>query len=251
MSFFEKVVLVTGASSGIGACTAISFAKEGANVALVGRNEVKLKCVLEQCEKYSQKCLLIKADISQCEDTVKAVQQTVERYGRLDILVNNAGISKFGGILDEKFMDAFDETMNTNLRAQAHITNLAAPHLVEAKGSIVNISSVAGTSVKHLSNALPYYVSKAALNHFTRAIALELAEHGVRVNTISPGPVRTDFFENANITEPIESFGEATALNRVSEAEEIAELVLYLSSDKAKCITGSNYVCDNGYMLKS
>ncbi|CAG4968039.1 unnamed protein product [Parnassius apollo] len=251
MSFVDKVVLVTGASSGIGAATAILFAKEGANVTLVGRNEVKLKNVVEQCEKYGKKHLLIKADISNDEEAVNVIKKTIDTFGKLDILVNNAGICRFTSILDENLMKVYDETLNTNLRAHVYITNLAAPHLIKTKGSIVNISSTAGSSISMSSRTLPYFISKAALDQFSRGVALELAQYGVRVNTISPGPVRTDIFENANAPITVDSFQKMTALNRVAEPEEIAELILYLSGDKAKSITGSNYVSDNGYLLKN
>ncbi|CAH2051687.1 unnamed protein product, partial [Iphiclides podalirius] len=248
MSFAGKVVLVTNSSS-IGTSIAVAFAKEGAFVALVGENETKLSNVLKQCEKYGSKCLQLKSDITRREDAVNLVQRTVDVFGRLDVLVNNAAICKSGGIFDANFMEAYDETIDMNLRAVVHITNLAAPYLVRSRGSIVNISSVAPVSAKHSSIALSYFVSKAALEHFTRAVATELAEYGVRANIISTGPVRTDFCEY-NITAPIDPF-EATAHNRLCEADEIAELALYLSSDKAKCITGSNYVCDNGFLLKN
>ncbi|CAK1590607.1 unnamed protein product [Parnassius mnemosyne] len=250
MSFVDKVALVTGASSGIGAATAILFAKEGACVVLVARNEVKLKNVLEQCEKYSKKHFLIIADISNDEDVINVVKKTIDSFGKLDVLVNNAGICRFTSILDENLMAVYDETLNTNLRAHVHITNLAAPHLIKTKGSIVNISSTAGSSISMSSRTLPYFISKAALDQFSRGVALELAQYGVRVNTISPGPVKTDIFENANAPVTVDSFKHMTALDRVAEPEEIAELILYLSSDKAKSITGSNYVSDNGYLLK-
>ncbi|CAK1590610.1 unnamed protein product [Parnassius mnemosyne] len=250
MSFVDKVALVTGASSGIGAATAILFAKEGACVALVARNEVKLNNVLEQCEKYSKKHLIIIADISNDEDVINVVKKTIDSFGKLDVLVNNAGICRFTSILEENLMKVYDETVNTNLRAHVYITNLAAPHLIKTKGSIVNISSTAGSSISMSSRMLPYFISKAALDQFSRGVALELAQYGVRVNTISPGPVKTDILENSNAPITVDSFKQMTALDRVAEPEEIAELILYLSSDKAKSITGSNYVSDNGYLLK-
>lgn len=250
MSYTNKVVLITGASSGIGAATAISFAKEGANVSIVGRKEDKLKNVAEKCAQYGVTVLQIIADVSKDDDVTRIIKETIDRFGRLDVLVNNAGIARFGTIMSGTVMNTYDAVTNTNVRAAVHITSLAAPHLVESKGNVVNISAVGGTSAP-APPFLAYCMSKAALNHFTKGAALEFAAAGVRVNAISPGPVRTDIIENSGFPITWEQFGEKTALGRVSEPEEIADLVLFLCSEKAKGITGSNFVSDNGYLLKA
>ncbi|KAL0867460.1 hypothetical protein ABMA27_008247 [Loxostege sticticalis] len=244
MSFANKVVIVTGASSGIGAATAVAFGKEGASVVLVGRNEQRLQQVAEQCAG----ALVVKADVSNEDDAKRIIDNTLERFGKIDVLVNNAGIAKFGTILGGKVMDTYDEVMNTNLRAAVNLTTLAAPHLVATKGNVVNISAIGG-SYAPTPPFLAYCMSKAALNHFTKGAALELAASGVRVNAISPGPVRTDIIANAGFPITWDHFAAQTALGRVSEPDEVADLVLYLASDRAKGITGSNYVTDNGMML--
>lgn len=249
MSFANKVVIVTGASSGIGAATAILFAEEGANVALVGRNEQKLQSVFEECSKSGNKHLQIKADISNDEDTRRIIKDTVDNFGKLDILVNNAGIVRFAQLKDENIMETFDTIMNTNLRAVVFLTHLAIPHLVKTKGNIVNVSSIASTLPPPMPTMTSYCVSKAALNHFTRGAASELASQGVRVNTVSPGPVKTEVLVNAGIEEPIENLF-PTPLQRISEAREIGDVILFLASDKAVAITGSEYVSDNGMLLK-
>lgn len=248
MSFANKVVLVTGASSGIGAATAVLFSKEGANVAIAGRNEAKLKKVEEKCAKSGKKPLVIKADISKDDEAYAMVKKTVDTFGKLDVLVNNAGLVKFGTVLEGNIMEAYDAIMAVNVRAQIYITTLAVPHLIKTKGNIVNISSVAGSSVPIMPFMISYYVSKAAFNQFSRAVALELAPHGVRVNTVSPGPVKTDFLINAEATFNAEDF--KTPLGRVSESEEVADVILFLASDKAVAITGSDYVTDNGFLLQ-
>ncbi|XP_072934768.1 uncharacterized short-chain type dehydrogenase/reductase y4vI-like [Epargyreus clarus] len=248
MSFANKVVLITGASSGIGAATAVLFTKEGANVAIVGRNEAKLKIVEQNCAKNGKKPLVIKADISKDDAAAAMVKKTVDTFGKLDVLVNNAGFAKFGTVLDGNIMEAYDAIMAVNVRALIYITTLAVPHLIKTKGNIVNISSVAASSVPIMPIMTSYYVSKAALNHFSRAVALELAPHGVRVNTISPGPVKTDFLENAGASFDTEDV--KTALGRVSESEEVADVILFIASDKAIAITGSDYITDNGFLLQ-
>ncbi|XP_013188326.1 uncharacterized oxidoreductase TM_0325-like [Amyelois transitella] len=250
MAFAGKVVIVTGASSGIGASTGILFNHSGAHVVLVGRNEKKLKNVAEKCAQRGASPLVVKADISNDNDAERIVNETIKKYGKLDILVNNAGIVVHAGILSENLLQAYDETMQVNIRAVIKLTSLAAPHLIKTKGNIVNVSSIAGKNTI-MKDSIAYMVSKAALDHFTRAAAVELASHGVRVNAVSPGPVRTDILENTrmSVTKSWDDVAKIMILNRVSEPEEIGELILYLASDKAKGITGSDFVSDNGALL--
>ncbi|XP_053616928.1 3-oxoacyl-[acyl-carrier-protein] reductase FabG-like [Plodia interpunctella] len=248
MSFKDKIVLVTGASSGIGAATAVLFTKEGANVIIVARNEAKLLKVQQDCAKVGNKPLIIKADVAKDDDLRRIIKDTINKYNRLDVLVNNAGIVRIGKILDGKVTEIYDEIMNVNVRAVVQLTALAAPYLLKTKGNIVNVSSISGITINNAEMGI-YCSSKAALTHFSKATALELAPHGVRVNIVSPGPVYTDILDNAGITQGFEKVGVVTALNRISDPEEIADLIVYLASEKAKGITGSNYVADNGMLL--
>ncbi|XP_013145887.1 PREDICTED: 17-beta-hydroxysteroid dehydrogenase 14-like [Papilio polytes] len=251
MSFDNKVVIVTGSSSGIGAGTALAFAKEGASVVIVGRNEEKMKNVSTKCESLGKKPLVVKADVSNDADAKRIIDETIKTFGKLDILVNNAGMAEQTEITSDDFMESFDRVMNINLRAAVYITHLAIPHLIKTKGNIVNISSIAGTSTTGTAALVSYCTSKAGLNHFSRGVALKLAEHGVRVNIISPGPVRTDILDNLSIPNfNWDHFKATTPLKRYSEPEEIADLILFLASDKARGITGSDFVSDNGLLLK-
>ncbi|KAJ2937361.1 hypothetical protein O0L34_g1956 [Tuta absoluta] len=250
MSFENKVVLVTGASSGIGAATAILFSKEGAHVAMVGRNQKKLDAVADKVAAVGKKPLVINADVTKDEDVKRIVGDTVKKFSKLDVLVNNAGSAADGSILDGNILQAYDSTMNVNLRAVIHLTTLATPYLVATKGNVVNISSIAALSTLP-KGYLAYTLSKAGLDHFTRGAALELAPKGVRVNSVNPGPVETDFFDTAaDIGVTCDDFKAGTALNRSCTSEEIASLISYLASDKAKGITGSSFLIDNGWMLK-
>ncbi|XP_013145890.1 PREDICTED: uncharacterized oxidoreductase TM_0325-like [Papilio polytes] len=249
MSFDNKVVIVTGSSSGIGATAALAFAKEGANVVIVGRNEEKMKNVSNKCESFGKKPLVIKADVSKDDEAKKIIDETINQFGKLDILVNNAGLFVPNDITKDNFMEGYDHVMNVNLRAQVYITHLAIPHLIKTKGNIVNISSIAGTSTSTASSILSYAVSKAGLNHFSRGVALKLAEYGVRVNTISPGPTRTDILDNSSAPITWDNFLDMNPLKRVSDPEEIADLILFLASEKARGITGSEYISDNGSLL--
>ncbi|XP_026314574.1 uncharacterized protein LOC113226230 [Hyposmocoma kahamanoa] len=247
MSFAGKSVIVTGASSGIGAATAILFAEQGASVVIIGRNESKLNAVAGKLPKNAQP-LIMKADVT--TDAKKIIDETVNKFGKIDVLVNNAGFGKYGSLTDGKFLEAYDTVMKTNLRAVAELTMLALPHLTKTKGNIINISSVAAMSVPRDARSLSYYISKAALDHFTRGAALEFASKGIRVNSVNPGPVVTDFLENMDAEMSYDDVKNFTVLKRVSTAEEIAELIMYLAGDKAQGITGSIMVTDNGFLLK-
>uniref|UniRef100_A0A2A4JIE3 Uncharacterized protein n=1 Tax=Heliothis virescens TaxID=7102 RepID=A0A2A4JIE3_HELVI len=246
MSFAKKVALVTGGSAGIGATTAELFAKECASIAIVGRNEEKLNKVAKCCECIGAPTLAIKADIAKEESADLIIKKTIEKFGKLDVLVNNAGIYREAALLSDNFLKTFDDVMNVNIRGVARITYYAAPHLIKTKGNIVNISSIAGLSTMRPKN-IAYRTSKAALNHFTRSAALEFASHGVRVNSICPGPTRTGLFDGMSVN--LDNLKSVSALKRILETNEIADMILYIASDKAKGITGSNFVVDNGCLL--
>lgn len=244
----DKVVIVTGASSGIGAATAIIFAREGANVVLTGRNEANLKDVAEKCAKNGKKALSIKADVTKDNEAADVISKTIAKFGKLDILVNNAGILKHSSILDPDVVSTFDEVMKTNLRSVVVLISQAAPHLMKTKGNVVNVSSIAGST--QLAKHSAYCTSKAALNHFSRVIASELADKGVRVNIVSPGPVETPIFETSKSELSFEDLRSLTALNQIAQPEDIGELIAFIASEKAGSITGSNYVIDCGYLIK-
>lgn len=188
MDFTGKVVLITGASSGIGEGTAKYFAKYGATLVLTGRNEDNLNKVGVACEALSkQKPLLLVADVTKVEDNKRVVQEITSKLGRLDVLINNAGIIASGSI-ENTSLEQYDEVMNTNVRAVYHLTMLAVPLLIECKGNIVNVSSVAGN--RSFPGILAYGISKAAIDQFTRCVALELAAKQVRCNAVNPGEYR-------------------------------------------------------------
>ncbi|XP_075980556.1 glucose 1-dehydrogenase 2-like [Anticarsia gemmatalis] len=254
MSFIDKVVIVTGASSGIGAATAVKFTEHKAKVVIVARTERKLKDVSKICEERGSKPLIIIADVTKDEDMKNVINTTISKLGRIDILINNAGIVKTASITDDKALQVFDQIMATNLRSAVVLTNLAVPHLMKTKGNIINISSIASVDLVREGH-IAYCTSKAGLDHFTRSIALDLGPKGVRVNTVNPGPVQTDIINNLGIDtaehgEFWKKLAPTTVLGRVSAPEEIADLVLFLAGDKAKAITGSSVFTDNGTLLK-
>lgn len=247
-------MIVTGASSGIGAAIALKFAEERAKVVIVGRNEKKLSDVSKQCEKAGSKPLIVAADVCKDKDVERILNDTIKNFGKLDVLINNAGIAGRSGITDTQAMQVFDQTMATNLRSIVYLIHLAHKYIIETKGNIINISSIAALNID-ADRKFAYATSKAALDHFTRAIAAELAPKGVRVNTINPGPTRTDIFENMGVTgeqeeQTWERLKNVTALKKIAESSEVGDLALFLASDKAISITGATFVIDNGCLLK-
>lgn len=249
MSFHSKIVLITGASSGIGAATAIHFSKLGAKLALTGRNLVNLQKVADQCENNcSLKPLVITGDITNEDDTKRILNSTISHYNQLDVLINNAGILENGSI-ESTSIEQYDRVMNSNVRSIYYLTMLAVPHLIKTKGNIVNVSSVNG--VRSFPNVLAYCVSKAAVDQFTRCVALELASKGVRVNSVNPGAVATNILTRQGMSEEdYATFLERTkfthALGRPGTGEEVAKAIAFLASDDASFTTGNSLLVDGG-----
>ncbi|BFZ09418.1 hypothetical protein BsWGS_12457 [Bradybaena similaris] len=245
-----KVALISGASSGIGAATAVLFSRLGAKLALTGRNEKNLKKVGERCEKESGlKPVLIAGDLTKDEDVRRVVQGAVQANGgRLDILVNNAGIIGLGGI-QKATLQQYDIVMNTNVRSMFHMTQLAVPYLIESKGNIVNVSSING--LRAFAGVLNYSISKHAVDAFTKCVALDLADKRVRVNCVNPGVTHTELHRRAGLSDKeYEAYLKRArfthALGRYGEPEEVADCIAFLASEQASFITGASIPVDGG-----
>lgn len=252
-----KVALVTGATSGIGRATAVRLAQAGALVAAVGRDESALSSLAGEIQggvgagassEGGARVRSIRADVTKEEDVRRTVATTIEEFGRLDVLVNAAGhISN--GTIENTSLDAWDAMLNVNLRAVFNLMQQAVPHLEATRGNIVNVSSVTG--LRAFPGVLAYCVSKAGLDQLTRCAALELASKGVRVNAVNPGVVVTEIHKRGGMSEEaydgfLERSKQTHPLGRVGEAREVAELILYLASERAAWITGATYSIDGG-----
>jgi NAD(P)-dependent dehydrogenase (short-subunit alcohol dehydrogenase family) len=243
-----RAALVTGATSGIGRATALRFAEEGARVALVARSAEGLKEVAGEIKSNGGEAVEISADVMNESDARRAVAETVERFGGLDVLVNAAGIISNGTVENTALAD-WDAMMNVNLRSVFYLMQLSAPHLEKRPGSVVNVSSVTG--LRAFPGVLAYCVSKAGVDQLTRCAALELAPKGVRVNAVNPGVVVTEIHRRGGMNEEnyaafLERSKTTHPIGRVGTPEEVAELILYLASDRAAWITGATYSIDGG-----
>lgn len=247
MSFAGKVILITGASSGIGAATAKHFAGLGATLVLAGRNLDNLKQVAATCSTKSIP-LLLTGELTNDKDNQSIIEKTVEHFGKLDILVNNAGIIETGSI-ENTSLEQYDRVMNTNMRSIYQLTMLAVPHLIKTKGNIVNVSSVNG--MRAFPGVLSYCISKAAVDQFTRCVALELASKEVRVNSVNPGVTITELHKRSGMNaDQYEAFlkrsQETHAMGRPGQPEEIARTIAFLASSDASFITGASVPVDGG-----
>lgn len=249
--FAEKVVLVTGATSGIGRACALKFAGAGANIAAVGRNNEALTRLSERIKEMGPPPLALRADLSLEAESERVVSQTVEHFGGIDVLVTAAGTIAPGTIEDTS-LEAWDAMLNINLRAVFTLMQNATPTLTERTGNIVNMSSVTG--LRAFPGVLAYCVSKAAVDQLTRCAALELAPRGVRVNAVNPGVVITEIHRRGGMSEEqytafLNHSTQTHPLGRVGRAQEIAELIFFLASDRASWITGATYSIDGGRSL--
>jgi len=252
MNFAGKIVLITGASSGIGAAAAVQFAKLGACLALNGRNIDNLQEVAQKCAnaagEQNTKPFVVVGDISKEDHAEGVVCETLKNYGKLDILVNNAGIIETGSI-ENTSLAQYDRVMNTNLRSMYHLTMLAVPELIKSKGNIVNVSSVNG--IRSFPGVLAYNISKMGVDQFTRCIALELASKGVRANCVNPGVTVTNLHKRGGMdAETYAKFLEHSktthAMGRPGTADEVANAILFLASNLASFTTGASLPIDGG-----
>lgn len=249
MNFAGKVVLITGASSGIGAATAVHLSKLGAQLSLTGRNLVNLNKVADECHKsHNIKAFVVAGDVSKESDVQNILDSTIAHYGKLDVLVNNAGCIAIGSI-ENTSLAQYDTVMNTNVRSVYQLTMLAVPHLIKTQGNIVNVSSVNG--IRSFANVLAYCVSKSALDQFTHCVALELAPKQVRVNSVNPGVIVTNLQKAGGMDDEtykkfLERSKETHALQRPGEPSEVAEAIAFLASSAASNITGVTLPVDGG-----
>ena len=247
----NKVVIVTGGSRGIGVGITQSFLEKGAKVVVNYRsNKTSAEQLQDQLKEFSASLLFVQADVGLSADREYLIEKTLAHFGHIDTLVNNAGISARKGFL-KGTEEEFDAIIQTNLKGPIFLAKACAEHMIDnkIKGSIVNISSVSG----HTPNgATSYCVAKAGLIMATKTMALKLGPYGIRVNTVTPGTIKSDmnqrFWQDA--PEKWGAMMQTMPLQRGGEPRELAGAVLYLASDDASYVTGSELVVDGGCLLR-
>lgn len=257
MQLSEKVALVTGASSGIGRAAARLFAQENAKVAMLGRTQKSIEEAVDELRREGSEVMPLIADISRAREMQSAIGEIVKRWGRLDIVVANAGINGVWAPLEELTVEDWEQTLDINLKGTFLTVKYAVPYLKQQGGAIIIISSVNGTRMFSNTGATAYACSKAGQVAFTKMVALELAKHQIRVNVICPGAIETDIEKSTErkdldeIKEPVEYPEGAIPLTdgQPGRPEQVAQLILFLASDAASHVTGTEVWVDGGQSL--
>src|SRR5467141_4233564 len=242
----SPVVLITGALTGIGRAAAIIFAREGAQIVVSGRRDKQGQELVAELQGLGAEAIFVRTDVRKDEDVRNLVDQTVKRFGRLDVAVNNAGTEGTPGPVTEQTAETYAATFDTNvlgtLLSMKHELRVMLP---QGSGSIVNVSSTYGRT--GAPGASVYVASKHAVEGLTKSAALEAAGSGVRVNVVAPGPIETGMLNRFTGTDERKAGLITTVpLKRVGAPEEIAQTIVFLSSDKASFITGASFHVDGG-----
>jgi meso-butanediol dehydrogenase/(S,S)-butanediol dehydrogenase/diacetyl reductase len=253
MKLKDKTAIITGGTSGIGKATALLFAEEGANLIVTGRRSELGKTVEAECRQRGVRCVYVEADHTRLEDCQRVVDAALKEFDQIDILFNNAGIVT-KGTADTTSEDVWQDTLNINVTAVWHMCKLVIPQMrKQGKGVIVNNGS--DWSVVAGKNALPYIMSKGAVGMMTKAMALDYAREGIRVNAVCPGDTFVDrwiekgYFEGSDpvtMEEAIKESSEYIPMGRFGKPEEIARAVLFLASDDSTYMTGHLLLVDGG-----
>lgn len=248
-SLIGKVALITGASKGIGLSIAEVFAAAGAKVVISSRNQESLDEMARSLKHRGYEVSGIACNVGNLDELKHLVDKTVERYGQIDVLVNNAATNPIFGPIHDTSLEAFDKIVNVNLKAPFQLMKLCFPYLREsAEASVINISSVGGLTPE--PGLGMYSVSKAALISMTKVFAKEWGDHGIRVNALCPGLIKTKFSEalwsNDNI---MQSMIKQLAIKRIGTSDEIATMALFLAASASSYTTGAVLTADGGFTI--
>ena len=245
-TFREKVVLVTGGTSGIGRATALAFGQQGASVMITGRDEKRGTEVVDRLRQEGARAEFMCVDLSDPDAPAGVVPAVLDRFGSLDIAFNNAGLLEDRGPLAEQPADVYEAVFGTNVRAVFMLMQAEIRTMLPTGGVIVNAASVSGVRQPNAGFGL-YSASKAAVIALTRAAAMEYAEKNIRINAVSPGRVLTPMMEATGIA-TLEAVAASLPARRLGKPEEVAEAVLWLASDAASFVIGHNLNVDGGFL---
>jgi len=246
MQFKDNVVIVTGSSRGIGKAIALAFATEGAAVVVSGRNKENLKDVVTEISENGGQVFAVEADVAKVDDAKNLIEKTIEEFGQIDVLVNNAGITR-DNLLLRLSEDDWDAVLETNLKGAFNCIKASTkPMMKKRSGVIINITSVVGQTGN--AGQVNYSASKAGLIGLTKSVAKELSARNIRVNAVAPGFIETDM--TSELPEKAkEELINSIPLARLGNVENVADLVLFLSSPKAEYITGQIINVDGGMVI--
>lgn len=244
----NKVAIITGAGSGIGQAAAQIFAREGARVVISDINEENGQRAVDELKKEGGDAIFIRADSSDPRDNESLVEQTIQQYGALHIAVNNAGIGGPLGATGEYPVDGWQKVIDINLSGVFYGLRYQIPAMMGRGGSIVNVASILGYAGTRMSPA--YVAAKHGVVGLTKAAALEYADKNIRINSIGPGYIKTPLVMNTLDDDALNALVGLHPMGRLGESEEIAELILWLASDKASFVTGAYYPVDGGYLAQ-
>jgi NAD(P)-dependent dehydrogenase (short-subunit alcohol dehydrogenase family) len=250
--FRGKVAIITGGGSGIGAATAHLFASQGVKVVIANRSTKTGEAVVNEIQQKDGEARFIATDVSNPQQVAALVEQTVQAYGKVDILFNNAGVANVQPFWEIE-EDAWEKTIQINLNGQFYCAKYAAPHMIARKqGAIINMSSVLAYATNPGLTA--YSATKTGIIGLTRAMALDLAPFGVRVNCIVPGSIDTpmmwDGYDEEALPEIRRIAAESVPVGRVAQPEEIATAVVFLASSAASLVNGTSLVADGALLAK-
>lgn len=240
----NKVCIITGAASGMGESEAIAFAQQGAKLIIADMNLEQANQVAEKIINAGGEAFAFQVDVTQFDQLKQLVEFTLEKFGRIDVLLNNAGIfDKYTNSLDTT-EELWDRMFAINVKAVFNLSNLVLPKMIEQGfGAIINIASIAGL-VAQMGGA-SYTASKHAVIGYTKHLAAVYAKHGIKINAICPGTIRTPMTAKMLETRPTDKI----PLDRFGEASEVAELAIFLASDEARFMNGSCITIDGGYTI--
>ncbi|CAH1206764.1 General stress protein 39 [Paenibacillus plantiphilus] len=242
-----RTALITGGDSGIGHAAAVAFAKEGADVAIVYlEQDEDANKVKKRVEELGRKCLLIRGDIGDEAFSQSAIEQTVKELGQLDILVNNAAEQHPQQSIEDITAEQLEKTFRTNIFAMFYLTKAAMKHLKKG-ASIINTASI--TAYEGNPTLIDYSSTKGAIVSFTRALANSLANQGIRVNAVAPGPIWTPLIPSTFPAERVAKFGTDTPLGRPGQPSELAPAYVYLASDDSSYVSGQTIHINGGTVV--
>lgn len=247
--FEGKVAIVTGAGSGIGKATALLYASNGAKTIVSDINEAHGQAVVDEIKSKGGEAFFIKADVGNPADCERLVKDTVKQYGKLDIAVNNAGIAGESNPVGDYSLDSWNRVININLNSVFYCLKYEIEAmLANGGGAVVNVASILGQA--GFANSSAYVSAKHGVVGLTKTAGIEYAAKGIRINAVGPGFIKTPLLKESPDSSLEDALVPLHPIGRLGESEEVAELIVWLTSDKASFVAATYYAVDGGYLAR-